>query len=120
MPKLADIQSEFYCTRCGRSQKFSIPRLSGQARPAGHLKKMHCFYCGEEVNFCEIKRNTKYDYIDFLIEFEGHNFDDKGNRKLPSGIFKDKLIKGKTYYTLLNEVVEKYKNELKEKKIWLD
>ena len=120
MSKLADIQSEFYCTKCGRPQKFPIPRLSGQARPSGHLKNMYCFYCCEEVNFCEIKRNTKYDYIDFLIEFEGHNFDDNGARKLPSGIFKDKLMKDKIYYDLLNEVVEKYKTELEEKKIWLD
>lgn len=117
MPKLANFQSEFYCTKCGNPQKFSIPRPNGQARPAGHLKKMYCFHCEQEVNFCEVKRYTKYDYFNFLEEFEGCNFDENGNRILPYGLFKDKLVKNQTYYPLVDFIKKKYEKEL-EDRIW--
>ena len=89
-----DYENKFYCTKCGNPQLFSIPRLGGKQRPAGHLKKMFCFTCNEKRNFVECKPfSSKYTYDDFLIEFNYGNFDREGNRKEKYGLFKDKLVK---------------------------
>lgn len=79
--------SQFYCTQCG-NRSFDIPRKVGQERKSGHLKKIWCFHCNAEVNFVEVKPFTKYDYEDFLLEFEGGNFTPEGERKQPYGEFK--------------------------------
>ena len=72
--------SDFYCTRCG-NKGIPIFRNSGQERPPGHLKKLYCLHCGEEVNMAEISTTGKYTLDDFLIEFNYGNFDEDGNRK---------------------------------------
>ena len=72
--------SDFYCTRCG-NKGIPIFRNSGQERPPGHLKKLFCLHCGEEVNMVEISPTGKYTLDDFLIEFNYGNFDEDGNRK---------------------------------------
>ena len=73
--------SEFYCIRCGRLG-IPIPRKKGAEREGGHLKKLWCLYCKEEVNHVECKPYSHYTYEDFLFERENGNFDEKGNRKL--------------------------------------
>ena len=65
--------SQFYCTQCG-SRGFDIPRKKGAEREAGHLKKIFCLKCQKENNFVEVRPGTKYDYEDFLTEFENGNF----------------------------------------------
>lgn len=87
------LESEFYCCRCG-NKGIKIPRRSGAARKAGHLKKLFCIYCGTEWNHVECKENTKYDYADFRIEFDYGNFDKDGNRIIPYGEFKASLHNG--------------------------
>ena len=85
-------EDEFYCTQCGSRQLFNVPRPTAKQRPAGHLKKMFCFHCKTEKNFVECKPYaTKYNYQDFLLEFYGGNFDEKGNRKKVSSFY---CIKG--------------------------
>lgn len=85
--------NEFYCCKCG-VRGIPILRKSGQAREAGHLKKLWCLNCKEEVNFCEINPfSTVYTYKDFLLEFKYHNFDERQNRIKPYGIFKNELVK---------------------------
>ena len=78
--------SDFYCTRCGR-QGIPIPRKKGAEREAGHLKKLWCLYCKEEINHVECKPYSHYTHEDFLFEKEHNNFDEKGNRKLPLNEF---------------------------------
>ena len=73
---------EFYCTKCGR-RGIPISRKIGQQREAGHLKKLYCIYCGEEVNHAEVRPFGEYNYEDFLTEFRYGNFDNEGNRILP-------------------------------------
>ena len=89
-----DYENEFYCTSCGKKLLFNIPRIVGQQRPAGHLKKIFCFNCNEQKNFVECKPfSTKYTYNDFLLEFNYGNFNEDGTRKMKYGLFKDKLVK---------------------------
>ena len=73
------IMSDFYCTKCGQ-KGLPVWRKSGSMREAGHLKKLFCFNCNEEVNHVECKPFTKYTYEDFLLEFKNGNFTKEGNR----------------------------------------
>jgi len=87
------VDNEFYCTQCGK-RGLGIVRQVGKERAAGHLKKLWCPYCNKENNFVEIKPFVqKYTYNSFLLEFNYGNFNEKGERKQPFGIFKDSLIK---------------------------
>lgn len=89
------IDSDFYCTQCG-SKTINVWRRRGQEREAGHLKKLYCFKCNKEQNCVEIKQNNKnYRYQDFLLEFENHNFDEEGNRKIAFNIFKGAMYNEK-------------------------
>ena len=47
-------ESDFYCTGCGQ-KGCPIFRKKGQERPSGHLKKLYCLSCKEEVNHIECK-----------------------------------------------------------------
>lgn len=77
--------SDFYCTQCG-NKGINIWRKRGNEREAGHLKKIWCFHCNKEVNFCEIKPNTmRYTYDDFKTEYEYGNFNEEGNRIMKYG-----------------------------------
>lgn len=73
--------SKMYCTKCGR-EGISIARPKRQREP-GHLKKLYCPYCGEEVNHVEIKEKGVYNYTIFLHEYTGGNFNEQGQRILP-------------------------------------
>ena len=76
------IISDFYCTKCG-NKGIALPRKTKKIREPGHLKKLYCPYCREVVNHVECRGIGKYDYDDFLIEFNNGNFDAEGNRKIP-------------------------------------
>ena len=67
MKQLANTSS-FYCTCCG-NKGIPIARWRGAERNAGHLKKIYCLKCKKEVNHVECKMFSKYDYEDFLLEF---------------------------------------------------
>lgn len=75
---ISDNQSRFFCTKCGK-EGIPIARLRGQERKSGHLKKLFCIYCNEEVNHVEIKEIGDYTYENFKEEFELGRFVD-GNR----------------------------------------
>ena len=72
--------SDFYCTRCGR-RGIPLPRKKSKIHEPGHLKKLYCIYCQEEVNHVEIRPFGSYSYEDFKKEFERGVFDNEGNRK---------------------------------------
>lgn len=68
-------QSRFFCTKCG-NEGIPIFRKQGKIREAGHLKKLYCMYCKEEINHAEIREIGGYTYEDFLEEFESGRFID--------------------------------------------
>ena len=82
--------SDFYCTRCGR-QGIPIARRAGHGLEAGHLKRLFCLTCKEEVNHVECKPFSKYGKEDFFIEFLNDNFNADGTRKMTYGELKQKL-----------------------------
>ncbi len=61
--------SRFFCTKCGR-EGIPVHRKKGQEREDGHLKKLYCMYCQEEVNHVEIKEYGNYTVDDFKQEYE--------------------------------------------------
>lgn len=71
-------QSRFFCTKCGR-EGIPVNRKKGQQRKGGHLKKLYCLYCGEEVNHAEIREVGGYNIDDFQQEYNLGRFVD-GNR----------------------------------------
>ena len=74
--------NNFYCTRCGH-KGIPISRQDNKMREPGHLKKLYCMYCKQEVNHAECKEFSKYTYREFLEEFNGGNFNENGERRLP-------------------------------------
>jgi len=70
--------SDFYCTKCG-NKGLPIVRTKGHQREPGHLKKLYCIYCQEEVNHVEIREIGGYDINDFKQEYSLGRFVD-GNR----------------------------------------
>ena len=85
--------NDFYCTKCGH-QGIPISRRAGHEREAGHLKKLFCLYCKQEVNHVECKAFSHYSKEDFFIEFLNSNFNEDGTRKLTYGELKQKLSRG--------------------------
>lgn len=74
--------SDFYCTCCG-NKGIPVFRRKSKERESGHLKKLFCIYCQADKNMVEIRNSNKYTLDDFLIEFNGHNFTEDGQRILP-------------------------------------
>lgn len=85
-------KSEFYCCKCGR-RGLDIHRRPSQQREAGHLKKLFCLYCKEEVNHAEVDPDFHYTKEDFMLEFKYHNFDENQNRKESLNSLKARLEK---------------------------
>lgn len=73
------VTSDFYCVKCGR-KGIPIARRTGRQREAGHLKKLYCMYCKEEVNHAEVRPYGEYNYEDFKLEFELGRFLEDGTR----------------------------------------
>lgn len=87
-----NLDDDFYCCKCGK-KGFPIVRVRGKEREVGHLKKLWCINCKQEINHAECRVGSRYDYNDFMLEFEHGNFDEKQNRIMQYGLFKDKLVK---------------------------
>lgn len=69
----------FYCLNC--LNMLPLPRTEGKLRERGHLKKIYCPRCKEEVNHAEINpESSKYTFEDFLNEWELGRFTDDGQR----------------------------------------
>lgn len=64
---------QFYCTKCG-NRGINVWRNPAAQRGKGHLKKLYCIYCQEEVNHYECY-NEK-DVAKFKMKFERGDFDD--------------------------------------------
>lgn len=67
---------EFYCVRCGF--KMELPRKKSKKRESGHLKKLYCCNCKEEINFVECN-NISYTHEEYLLDkqhgvFEGKEY----------------------------------------------
>ena len=73
------LSSEFYCTCCGR-KGIPIPRKKGSEREAGHLKKLYCIYCKEEVNHIECR--TPEEVEEFKENFENGVYKDEAKESL--------------------------------------
>ena len=79
---------------------------------------MFCFTCKREVNFVECKPfSNKYNYNDFLLEFYGKNFDEKGNRIKEYNVFKSEVVNTlNKYHITIDEFLKMAKyNEGEEK-----
>lgn len=86
--------SDMYCTQCGQ-KNIPIPRRKGKERESGHLKKMYCIHCNKVTNMVEIRGfNSGYTLDDFLLEYNLHNFNEDGTRKLSWSEFRIYLNKG--------------------------
>lgn len=69
MAKRGNVQiSDFYCTKCG-NRSIPLARRDGHYREAGHLKKLWCWHCKEEINHAEVRPFGEYNYDDFVEEF---------------------------------------------------
>ncbi len=85
--------SRMFCCNCGK-EGVPITRRPGHYREAGHLKKLYCIHCGKDWNHVEVRSMySDYNYEDFKLEMEYHNFDNEGNRKEPYRIFRGNLKK---------------------------
>ena len=61
--------STFYCTKC--AGKIELPRKMSQKREKGHLKKIYCINCKEEINHLEIRSNDMdFDLEQFKLDIE--------------------------------------------------
>lgn len=79
-------QSRFFCTQCGK-EGLPVMRKVGHQREPGHLKKLYCIYCGEQVNHVEIKETGSYTEEDFKREFKLGRFKD-GQREEKKDLLK--------------------------------
>jgi hypothetical protein len=59
---MTTIIHDFYCTKCGL--RMPLPRKRSLLKETGHLKKLYCLNCKEEVNFVEC--TDKFTYNDYL------------------------------------------------------
>ena len=98
------LNSEFYCTKCA-NRGIPIVRTRTHEREGGHLKRLYCLHCKEEVNMVECKPFTKYDYNDFIFEYKHNNFDEYGNRKMSYGELKQKIQKEDKEKRLKGELI---------------
>lgn len=82
--------SDFYCTKCG-NKGIPVFRTPGKEKEPGHLKKLFCLYCQDEVNMVEIRSVGKYTLNDFWIEYKYGNFNQDGKRNKPWKEFTSKI-----------------------------
>lgn len=91
MPKTYNLSSSrFFCTRCGK-EGIPINRKFGQFREAGHLKKLYCLNCKEDINHAEVRDIGGYSEEDFKKEFKLGRFID-GERVELSQLYKCSCI----------------------------
>ena len=86
--------SNMYCTQCGK-KNIPIPRKKGKEREPGHLKQMYCIHCKKKTNMVEVKEfGSGYTVSDFNLEFQLHNFNKDGTRKITWSEFRQHLNNG--------------------------
>ena len=66
---MKNTQSRFFCCKCGK-EGIPIQRKQCSQREPGHLKKLYCIFCQEEVNHAEVREIGGYTVDDFKLEFE--------------------------------------------------
>lgn len=64
----------FYCTKCG-NEGLPVWRMPSTERGKGHLKKLYCIHCREEVNHYECYDDK--DIEKFYRKFENGDFTEK-------------------------------------------
>lgn len=64
---------QFYCTKCG-NKGLAVWRSKASQRGKGHLKKLYCVHCKEEVNHYECY--NLQDEEKFLRKFENGEFEE--------------------------------------------
>lgn len=69
MPKFEN--HRFFCTKCG-NEGLTVWRSIGQQRGKGHLKKLWCIHCKQEVNHFECYNDK--DVEKFKRKFENGDF----------------------------------------------
>lgn len=65
-------QHRFFCTRCG-NEGLPVYRNAASQRGKGHLKKLWCIHCKDEVNHYECY--TAQDIEKFRRKFENGDFE---------------------------------------------
>lgn len=60
--------TDFYCTKCG-AKGMPLARKKSKLREAGHMKKIYCIHCKEEVNHIEI-RPFDYDCLSVMEDLK--------------------------------------------------
>ena len=60
MAGTATQSTDFYCTKC-HQKGMPLARRKSRVREQGHMKKLWCYHCQEEVNHVEI-RPFDYNY----------------------------------------------------------
>lgn len=66
------ITHEFYCVKCG-NRGIPIARNEAAQRGKGHLKKLYCIHCKQEVNHYECY--SEQDVAKFKMKFERGDFE---------------------------------------------
>lgn len=69
------IETAIQCPQCGTITY--IHRRMAKQKKVGHLKKLYCYVCQEEVNQVEVKEPTQF-YIDETVNLTPTN--KKGDR----------------------------------------
>ena len=65
--------SKFYCTQCGKPQY--LARKQSLQKEQGHLKKLHCPFCGLQCNHYEVREHDfDFDYESFMKRVENKEF----------------------------------------------
>ncbi len=72
--------SRFFCTKCGK-EGICLARKKGSKREKGHLKRLYCIHCKEEINHAEVTEDGDYTLQDFQREFEQGVFNEEGKRR---------------------------------------
>ena len=60
--------ADFYCTKCGK-KGMPLARRKSNVKEKGHMKKLWCLHCKEEVNHVEI-RPFDYNYEEIMEKYK--------------------------------------------------
>lgn len=60
--------TDFYCTKCGE-KGMPLARKKSRVREQGHMKKLWCIHCKEEINHIEI-RPFDYNYDELMKDLK--------------------------------------------------
>lgn len=60
--------TDFYCTKCG-NKGMPLARKKSHTKEMGHMKKIWCLHCKEEINHVEI-RPFDYNYETLMAKLK--------------------------------------------------